>query len=105
MLDLLLFPLPPSCGPTPPVPLMLDFEDSRSGLMFGLLSPFEGVKISLIFVPGDIPRNPLNPELILFLLDLDVYSGVLNVLAWRRAVAVFRAGSDSEAGSVAAVCG
>ncbi len=40
------------------VPLSDDFTDARSGLFGGLTGFFRdaGVKTSLIFAPGDIPR-------------------------------------------------
>jgi hypothetical protein len=101
LLLLLLPPLPDS-PPFPLVPLVLDLVDSRSGLMFELLSAFEGLKTSLILVPGDIP---LSPEPILFLLSRDTSSGAPNVLACRRAVVVSIAGADSELGRVVAVWG
>lgn len=96
MLKLLLFPVFPNSPPTPPAALVLDLVDSRSGLIFGLLSPFDGVRTSF---------KSLSPELILFLLDLEASSGAPNVLACRRIVVVSRAGADSDEGRVAAVCG
>lgn len=57
-LILLLDPLLPKIPPKSPSFLATDLADSRSGLTFlGLLSPFDGVKASFSFRPGEMPRR------------------------------------------------